>query len=75
MPVRILAVLAPEEIQPHDREPKRVGRFGGYKIGLALLGTAWLLGLWALFTVGRKKGGGDGEGAEGEGGSVVRGRA
>ncbi len=63
IPVKVAAVLPAGELMPRDRPPERVGRFGGYDILLAALGTIWILGLWALFAVGRRRG--DAAGAEG----------
>lgn len=64
IPVKVVAVLPTEEVLPHDREPERVGRFGGYKLMLAAVGTVWLLGLWGLIKAGRKRGEGPGDDLE-----------
>ena len=53
--VVVEALLAPEEVEPSDLDVPVPESVGGYRTGMTLLAAAWLAGLLALLTVGRRK--------------------
>ena len=53
--VEVEALLAPEEVEPSDLDVPVPESVGGYRTGMTLLAAAWLAGLLALLTVGRRK--------------------
>jgi hypothetical protein len=54
IPVKVLAILPPGQIEPHRLEPTPAAFGGGYRLGMILAGVAWFAGLIAIVLIGRR---------------------
>lgn len=59
IPVVIESSLPPDVLRPNALESGEVPAVGGYKTAMWVLGALWLVGLWAILTMGRKHALGD----------------
>lgn len=54
--IEVLSVLPPGQVQPNRPAEGTVPGVGGYRVLLWVAAGLWLAGLWAILTVGRRRG-------------------
>jgi hypothetical protein len=55
LPVEIVAVRGPAQVEPNELQPTAAPRLGGYRTWLWVAGILWVLGLLAILFVGRRR--------------------